>query len=226
MSLLAPLEIYEKLLAVYGEQHWWPAEKPFEMMIGAILTQNASWQNVEKAIESLKEHEMLGCEQIAGCNLSELGTVIRSAGAYMQKARYLQQFSLFYLENGRRKGLMKWPLRSLRNRLLSVYGIGPETADSILLYGLDKPIFVVDAYTKRLFVRLGHFNHELGYDSIQHYFQQRLPESLPLFQEYHALIVEHAKRYCRTKPLCRECPLMEHCPTAMSSTEGSRSGTA
>ncbi|GAV19087.1 endonuclease III related protein [Mariprofundus micogutta] len=215
---LAPLQIYETLLAAYGPQHWWPADKPFEVMVGAILTQNTNWQNVEKAITSLKTHDMLDCESIATCNLPQLGEIIRSSGSYMQKARYLQQFSLFYFNNGKRKGLKKLPVSLLRPRLLSVHGIGPETADSILLYALDQPVFVIDAYTKRLFVRLEHFGHELGYDSIQHYFQQRLPESLPLFQEFHALIVEHAKRHCRTKPLCQDCPLFDRCPTASCST--------
>jgi len=218
MSLIAPLQVYEKLLAVYGPQHWWPADTPFEMMVGAVLTQNTNWQNVETAIASLKAHQMLDCETIASSNLAQLGEVIRSSGSYMQKARYLQQFALFYYNNGKRPGLMKWPTSILRNRLLAVHGIGPETADSILLYALDKPVFVVDAYTKRLFVRLEHFGHELGYDGIQHYFQQRLPESLPLLQEFHALIVEHAKRFCRAKPLCNDCPIVDYCPTAMCST--------
>jgi len=218
MSLISPLQVYEKLLAIYGPQHWWPADTPFEMMVGAILTQNTNWQNVETAIASLKSHDMLDCEAIASCNLPQLGEIIRSSGSYMQKARYLQQFSLFYYNGGKRKGMMKWPASTMRKQLLGVHGIGPETADSILLYALDKPVFVVDAYTKRLFVRLEHFSHEMDYDSIQHYFQQRLPESLPLFQEFHALIVEHAKRFCKTKPQCMECPLFDCCPTAACST--------
>jgi len=218
MTSISPLQVYEKLLSIYGAQHWWPADTPFEMMVGAILTQNTNWQNVETAIASLKTNNMLDCESIASCNLPQLGEIIRSSGSYMQKARYLQQFALFYYDNGKRKGLMKWPASTMRKQLLNVHGIGPETADSILLYALDKPVFVVDAYTKRLFMRLEHFSHEMDYDSIQHYFQQRLPESLPLFQEFHALIVEHAKRYCRVKPVCMECPLFECCPTAACST--------
>ncbi|OIO70603.1 MAG: endonuclease III [Zetaproteobacteria bacterium CG1_02_53_45] len=215
MKRLAPLQVYEKLLSVYGPQHWWPAEKPFEVMVGAILTQNTNWHNVEKAIANLKAHDMLDCEAIASSNLEQLAEIIRPSGTHIQKARYLQQFSLFYHSNGKRQGLMKWPQSLLRHRLLAVHGIGPETADSMLLYALDRPVYVVDAYTKRLFVRLGHFSHELAYDSIQHYFQQRLPESLPLFQEFHALIVEHARRYCKAKPLCAECPLFDNCPTAV-----------
>ena len=217
MSSIPPQQIYEKLLAIYGPQHWWPADSPFEMMVGAILTQNTSWKNVETAIGNLKTHNMLDCELIASSNMQQLGEIIHASGFYMQKARYLQQFSLFYYNNGKCKGLIKWPTSVLRQRLLAVHGIGPETADSILLYALDRPVFVVDAYTKRLFMRLGHFDHELGYDSIQNYFQQRLPESLPLFQEYHALIVEHAKRFCKTRPLCSSCPLASDCPTATDS---------
>jgi len=217
VSSIPPLQIYEKLLAIYGPQHWWPADSPFEVMVGAILTQNTSWKNVETAISNLKNHDMLDCELIASSNLQQLGEIIRASGFYMQKARYLQQFSLFYYNNGKRKGLLKWPTSILRNRLLAVHGIGSETADSILLYALDRPVFVVDAYTRRLFVRLEQFDHELGYDSIQNYFLQRLPESLPLFQEFHALIVEHAKGFCKTKPLCSSCPLASDCPTAMGS---------
>jgi len=218
MKKLTPLEIYERLFDAYGAQHWWPADTPFEVMVGAILTQNTSWQNVETAISNLKEHDMLHSESIASSNLHQLAEIIRSSGSFMQKARYLQHFSLFYYNNGKCTGLIKRPLSLLRKQLLALYGIGPETADSILLYALDKPVFVIDAYTKRLFLRLEHFDHRLTYDSMQHYFQQRLPESLPLFQEYHALIVEHAKRYCRTKPLCGQCPLLDHCPTAECST--------
>jgi len=215
----SPLQIHEKLLATYGEQHWWPSDTPFEMMVGAILTQNTNWHNVEKSISKLKELDMLDCESIASSNLAQLGEKIRSSGAYMQKARYLQQFSLFYIENGKRTGLLKWPQTVLRKRLLDVHGIGPETADSILLYAMDKPVFVVDAYTKRLFVRLGHFGHALGYDAIQHYFQLRLPASLPLFQEFHALIVAHAKQYCKVKPECDGCPLFECCPTPIHASD-------
>ena len=216
--ILSPLQVYDKLLTAYGEQHWWPADTPFEMMVGAILTQNTSWTNVEKAIANLKEHNMLDHESIASSNLHQLADIIRPSGSFMQKARYLQSYSLFYRDSGERQGIMKWPMTLQRKRLLALYGIGPETADSILLYALDRPAFVIDTYTKRLFVRLGHFDHVLGYDGIQHYMQQRLPESVPLFQEFHALIVEHAKRYCKTKPLCGQCPLFDCCPTAAGST--------
>jgi len=212
MQKLTLPEVYERLFTAYGEQHWWPADSPFEVMLGAILTQNTSWQNVEKAIANLKQHEILHCESVANSNLSELAEIIRPSGSYKQKARYLQHFSWFYLHHGKHAGLIKLPPGILRKQLLALYGIGPETADSILLYALDKPVFVIDAYTKRLFTRLQHVEHQPTYDSMQRYFHQRLPEDLLLFQEFHALIVEHAKRYCRSKPLCTQCPLLDHCP--------------
>ncbi len=218
MSAKTPLQIYETLLKAYGSQHWWPADTPFEMMVGAILTQNTSWKNVELAITNLKRANMLDCESIASSNLQQLGEIIRPSGFYMQKARYLQQFALYYYKSGTFHGLSKWPTSTLRKQLLDLNGIGPETADSILLYALNRPIFVVDAYTRRLFVRLEHFGHELAYDAVQHYFQQRLPESVTLFQEYHALIVAHAKDHCKTKPQCFDCPLFDACPTAVCST--------
>ncbi|WP_236075383.1 endonuclease III domain-containing protein [Mariprofundus sp. EBB-1] len=210
---LSPLEIYEKLNTAYGPQQWWPAEAPFEVMVGAILVQNTSWENAHEAINNLKEKNMLDHESIANSSLQDLAEVIRPSGTYMQKARYLHGFTTFYIEHGKRQGLMKWPMSVQRSHLLKLYGIGPETADSIMLYALDRPIFVIDDYTKRLLVRLGHFDYILGYEAIQHYIQQRLPESLPLFQEFHALIVEHGKRHCKSKPLCDQCPLFDYCPT-------------
>ena len=217
MPLVSPLQVHEKLLAAYGPQHWWPADSPFEVMVGAILTQNTSWTNVQKAIINLKSSDMLDCKAIANCDHHQLAEIIRPSGFYRQKAERLQSFIRFYISHGQATELEQWPMHSLRRHLLGLHGIGPETADSILLYGLDKTVFVVDAYTRRLFVRLEHFGHDLGYDSIQHYFHQRLPESLSLFQEFHALIVEHAKRFCKTKPLCAQCPLLDCCPTAMRS---------
>jgi endonuclease-3 related protein len=211
---LSPLQAYQILFDAYGPQHWWPADSPFEVMIGAILTQNTSWKNVEKAIANLKALDMLDCEKIASSNSSQLGEVIRPSGFYMQKAHRLQQFCLFYISNGERKGLIKRSEKRLRHDLLKVHGIGPETADSILLYAFDKPAFVVDGYTRRIFIRMGLFSHKMDYAGIQHFFTRRLPGSLLLFQEFHALIVKHAKQYCRVKPLCPQCPLGKHCPAA------------
>jgi len=206
-----PLQIYRQLLTVYGQRRWWSADTAFEVMVGAILTQNTRWENVEMAITNLKQSDMLDAKRICDGNLKELEGYIRPSGFFRQKARYLQAMSLFYHRHGCEFGLKKWPMSSLRKKLLAVRGIGPETADSILLYALDKPIFVVDAYTRRIFNRLGYLPQHAGYDDTQQYFHSRLPRSLPLFKELHALIVEHAKQHCRAKPQCADCPLQQHC---------------
>jgi len=206
-----PLQIYRQLLAAYGQRHWWPADSSFEVMVGAILTQNTRWENVEMAIANLKQADMLDAERICSSNREQLAEHIRPSGFFRQKSRYLQAMSLFYFRQGTESGLKKWPMSSLRKKLLTVRGIGPETADSILLYALDKPVFVVDAYTRRIFHRLGNLPQDVDYKSTQHYFHARLPRSLPLFKELHALIVEHAKRHCRVTPQCEDCPLQSHC---------------
>jgi len=183
-------------------------------MVGAILTQNTRWENVEMAIANLKQADMLDAEHICSSNREQLAECIRPAGFFRQKSRYLQAMSLFYYHHGCESGLRKWPMPNLRKKLLTVRGIGPETADSMLLYALDKPIFVVDAYTRRIFQRLGHLPQDADYPFTQHYFHVRLPGSLPLFKEFHALIVEHAKRHCRVKPQCEDCPLRSCCAFA------------
>jgi len=206
-----PLQIYRQLLAAYGQRHWWPADTSFEVMVGAVLTQNTRWENVEMAIARLKQADMLDAKRICDCNREQLIEHIRPSGFFRQKSRYLQAISLFYYHHGCESGLRKWPMSSLRKKLLGVRGIGPETADSILLYALDKGVFVVDAYTRRIFQRLGNLPQDADYKYTQHYFHARLPHSIPLFKEFHALIVEHAKRHCRINPLCDDCPLQQHC---------------
>ena len=212
------LQIYRQLLVAYGQLHWWPADTSFEVMVGAILTQNTRWNNVETAIANLKRANMLDAERICNGNRKQLEVYIRPAGFFRQKSRYLQAMSLFYYQHGCTSGLKKWPISSLRKKLLAVQGIGPETADSILLYALDKPIFVIDAYTRRIFTRLGHLPLDADYRYIQYFFHSHLPRSLSLFREYHALIVEHAKRHCRIKPLCAICLLASCCAFAQSGT--------
>ena len=202
-----PLQIYRQLLATYGQRHWWPADTSFEVMVGAILTQNTRWENVKTAIANLKQANMLDAECICNSNRKQLEECIRPSGFFRQKSRYLQAMSLFYYHHGYASGLKQYPTSSLRKKLLAVQGIGPETADSILLYALDKPIFVVDAYTRRIFNRLGYLSPDVEYRDIQSFFHNHLPHSLSLFKEYHALIVEHAKRHCHIKPLCASCPL-------------------
>lgn len=206
------LNIYERLLQAYGPQQWWPADTPFEMMIGAILTQNTSWTNVEHAIAGLKAVGLLDAERIAACDETKLAEIIRPSGYFNQKAHRLKIFSNFYLEQGSESDLKCLP--EPRHALLSLHGIGPETADSMLLYALGTPIFVIDAYTRRIFARLGLSEMDDTYHTLQDFFQARLPTEIPLYQEYHALIVRHAKEHCRTKPICTDCPLLPDCPSA------------
>jgi len=206
------MEVYHALLAHYGEQHWWPAESPFEMMVGAILTQNTNWNNVEKALDNLREANVLDAEVLATCNRETLETWIRPAGFFRQKTERLFKLCMFYHEREGIKGMKRWPMKTLRHFLLDVHGIGPETADSILLYAIEKPIFVVDSYTKRIFHRLGILPERIHkYDDVQHFFHQRTANALSLYQQFHALIVIHAKEHCLKKPQCVNCPLLNFC---------------
>lgn len=217
MRRASPLEVYKKLHAHHGDQQWWPAETPFEIMIGAILVQNTRWESVENAIINLKQANMLNPESMLTCKPEKLEELIRSTGFYRQKARRLIEFSRFFASHHGTTGLKRWPTKALRARLLDLHGIGPETADSMLLYALDKMTFVVDAYTRRLFSRLGLIQVNMSYDDMQNYFVQRLPGLLQLYQEYHALIVQQGKVNCCTKPQCDECPLFDLCISAAES---------
>jgi len=183
-------------------------------MVGAILTQNTNWRNVETAITNLKQAGALDADLLLAMPEEQLQVLIRPSGFFRQKATRLQQFCHFYRDYGREAGLKQQP--DLRKRLLAQPGIGPETADSILLYALDQPSFVIDAYTRRLFTRLGLIDKGTSYAGMQHYFESQLPTDLKLYQEYHALIVEHAKRHCRTIPLCTACPLLPTCPSSIT----------
>ncbi|MDQ6979124.1 MAG: endonuclease III domain-containing protein [Mariprofundaceae bacterium] len=203
---------YQTLLAAYGEQHWWPADTAFEMMIGAILTQNTSWRQVETAIAQLKAADCLTPQAILACQPERLQALIRPSGFFRQKSERLVTISAFYLQHGGVDGLRPRPLATLRKMLLDLHGIGAETADCMLLYVLDKPVFVIDTYTRRLTHRLGWLPESVdAYDAVQAFFQQHLEASVPLFQEFHALIVQHAKQHCLKKPRCTACPLAEHC---------------
>ena len=207
--------IHDRLLAAYGPQGWWPADSAFEMMVGAILTQNTSWTNVEAAIANMKAAGLLDAKAIAACNQDQLATAIRPSGYYNQKARKLKIFADFYLSHGGEPGLRS--LTSPRQVLLALHGIGPETADSMLLYALERPVFVIDAYTRRIFGRLGLTEPAAGYQALQDFFHSGLPASPELFKEYHALIVMHAKRHCRSRPVCAGCPLQDGCAHALES---------
>ncbi|MBF0506626.1 MAG: endonuclease III domain-containing protein [Nitrospirae bacterium] len=203
------LEVYDKLYAYYGPQDWWPGDSPFEVAVGAILTQNTNWTNVEKAIANLKAARLLSARALHGLTTSQLASLIRPSGYFNIKAKRLKAFLAFLSESfhGSMKEMKKGDFSSLRPALLGVNGIGPETADSILLYALDKPVFVVDAYTKRVMSRHGVMDPGASYDEYQLLFHRALDNDVPLFNEYHALLVMVGKDFCKPKPLCENCPL-------------------
>jgi len=205
------MTIYRKLYKAYGPRHWWPGETPFEVMVGAILTQNTSWKNVEKAIQNLKGGGFLNPEEIYRLKESSLASLIRSSGYYRMKAKRLKVFVGFLFEeyNGDIKQMRKEGVTALREKLLRVNGIGPETADSILLYGLQKPVFVVDAYTKRILSRLGVVPEKASYEAIQNLFMDHLRRDERLFNEYHALLVHLGKNVCKKSPKCDICPIKD-----------------
>ncbi len=207
------LEIFEILHAAYGPRFWWPAETPFEVCVGAILTQNTNWGNVEKAIVNLKREVLLSPEGLRDIPSERLAELIRPAGYFNVKSARLKDFIgwLFAEYGGSLERMFSGDWRKLRVDLLKVRGIGPETCDSILLYAGHKPSFVVDAYTKRLFSRLGLISSMASYDEVRELFMGNIPADVELYNEYHALIVEHCKDRCRTKPLCGECTLRVRC---------------
>jgi endonuclease-3 related protein len=201
------LSIHDLLLAAYGPQGWWPAETPFEVCVGAILTQNTNWANVEKAIVALKGEGLLSPRALADVSLERLAQLIRSAGYFNLKSGRLKEFVRFLLERyrGSLEEMFARDWRELRGELLAVKGIGPETADAILLYGGGQPTFVVDTYTRRLVGRVGVLPEGRGYDGIRQLFMDHLPADAGLYNEYHALIVRHAKERCRKVLLARLC---------------------
>jgi endonuclease-3 related protein len=207
------LAIYDRLYAAYGPQHWWPADSPFEIIVGAILTQATSWSNVEKAIANLKAASVLSPDSLYRIPSEELARLLFPAGYHRSKAAKLKAFAAMLHEGfaGSLELLLALPTSSLRARLLATYGIGPETADAILLYAASRPVFVIDAYTRRTFRRLGIAPDHDSYDAWQSFFTYTLPADTALFNEYHALIVSHAKQTCRKIPECAHCPLQDVC---------------
>ena len=203
------IKIYRTLYQTYGPRHWWPGETSFEVMVGAILTQNTSWKNVEKAIQKLKGKGVLNPEGIHHLKRSELARLIKSSGYYRRKTDRLKSFIdfLFGEYDGNIKKMGRERLGELREKLLGIKGIGPETADSILLYGLKKTIFVVDAYTKRILSRHGIISERASYAEVQRLFMDHLARHEKLFNEYHALLVHLAKTVCKKIPKCDLCPL-------------------
>jgi endonuclease-3 related protein len=203
------MNIYRKLYKAYGPRDWWPAETSFEVMVGAILTQNTSWRNVEKAIQKLKGKGVLNARGIHRLKKSQLAPLIKSSGYFRIKADRLKSFVNFLFEeyDGDLKKMGRERLIELREKLLRVKGIGPETADSILLYGLKKPIFVIDAYTKRILSRHGIITEKASYEEVQRLFMDHLPLDEKLFNEYHALLVHLGKTVCKKIPECEICPI-------------------
>ena len=203
------IEMFDLLLRHFGPQHWWPGDTALEMMIGAVLTQNTSWKNVEKALKNLKEQQLLSLDRLRSQSISELAEKIRPAGYYNIKASRLKNLINFIFDQygGDLTSLLKAETVNLREGLLSIKGIGPETADSILLYAADRPIFVVDTYTHRILLRHGMIDEQATYEELQAFFMEHLADDLELFNEFHALIVRTGKEFCRKKPLCPGCPL-------------------
>jgi len=202
---------YRKLFTAFGPQHWWPGDTPFEVIVGAILTQNTAWTNVEKAIHNLKKARLLTPRKMHDLSQAELAKYIRPAGYFNIKAKRLKHFLNYLFDNygGSLNRMFKKRTDALRRELLSVNGIGPETADSILLYAGNHPVFVVDAYTKRIFSRHQIIKADAEYHDVQEIFMKNLPHNIKMFNEYHALIVRIGKDFCRNrKPLCSRCPLM------------------
>jgi endonuclease-3 related protein len=203
------VEMYERLLRTLGPRHWWPGESPFEVMVGAILTQNTSWTNVEKAIENLKKAGVLSPLGIRGLDKNELAQIIKPSGFYRLKASRLKRFVDFFYDefDGDVMQMRSHDLHSLRERLLKVDGIGPETADSILLYALEKPIFVVDTYTKRIFSRHNLISEKWSDEEVQDMVMEELGREVGIYNEFHALLVFLGKHWCRKNPRCDGCPL-------------------
>lgn len=204
--------IYRRLYARFGPQGWWPGETPFEVMVGAILTQNTNWQNVEKAIANLKAARALTAKKLYALPENKLALLIRPSGYYNIKARRLKEFLGFLFHNyqGNIRRMRRQSAGKLREALLAVKGIGQETADSILLYALEKPVFVVDAYTKRILSRHGLIREDASYQEVQKLFRDNLKNKVKLFNEFHALLVKLGKDHClKRKPRCRLCPLKQ-----------------
>jgi len=204
-------DIFDALYQSFGPRHWWPGGSAFEVAVGAILTQNTNWGNVEKAIANIKEQKALNANALYKMPHKQLASLIRPAGYFNVKAKRLKSFLDFLCNDyrGSMQRMKKIDTSPLRKRLLSVHGIGPETADSILLYALGKPVFVIDAYTRRVMSRHGLVSERVSYHELQEIFHKHLPRDVQLFNEYHALFVMAGKYYCKPKPKCTGCPLEE-----------------
>jgi len=210
--------VYERLYGRYGPQHWWPGETQLEIIIGAVLTQNTAWTNVARAIGNLKALGLLDLDRLLLASEEQVKEAIRPSGYYNLKYRRLMSVLRYlHAKDSDWTYFQKAPLEQLRRELLSIWGVGPETADSILLYAFGRPVFVVDAYTRRILTRLGRtWAASAPYAEVQRYFMVHLAEDVRLLNEYHALIVVHGKQTCRKKPLCVACCLATRCPEGVS----------
>ncbi|MEW6693333.1 MAG: endonuclease III domain-containing protein [Pseudomonadota bacterium] len=208
------LEAYRRLDDAWGPQHWWPGESVLEIMVGAVLTQNTAWSNVERAIANLKAAGTLSMQALLALPLDELAALIRPAGYFNVKARRLRALLEWVSAAGGVEALSGWTDEKLRSGLLGVHGVGPETADDILLYAFGRPVFVIDAYTRRILGRLGLIDPTMGYEHLRAVIEAELPPDVPLFNQFHALLVAHGKEICRPRPRCAACVLREGCPAA------------
>ena len=212
MSVAA--EVYRRLHAALGPQHWWPAESPFEVMVGAVLVQNTAWKNVERAIAHLRDADALDPHRLAALSPAELEELIRPAGYFRVKAKRLRNLLAWFIEqyHGSIDALQSADAGTLREELLSLNGIGPETADSILLYALHKPVLVVDAYAKRIWLRHEWIDEQADYHQLQETIADQLPADAAIFNELHAQLVHVGHHWCKPTPKCEECPLRDMLP--------------
>jgi len=223
------LPVFDHLLSHHGPQRWWPGDTPFEVMVGAVLTQNTSWTNVEKAIANLKSHRLLDPEAILSSPPAVLARHLKPVGYFNVKAQRLRNFCRWYLEQGGYRRLSRRTTTALRRGLLSVNGVGRETADDILLYAFQRDVFVIDAYTRRIFSRLGLVGGDEDYDTLRLHIEENIKREryskgsageagerrsrIRIYNEFHALIVNHGKDFCRTRPRCGQCCLNSRCPS-------------
>jgi endonuclease-3 related protein len=218
--------VYQRLRERFGHAGWWPGDSPFEVCVGAILVQNTAWANVERALDGLRRRRLLSFRALHRLPASRLAPLVRSSGTFRVKARRLRAFLDFLgAEYGGRVEAMRSEEPSLlRRKLLGVPGVGPETADSIALYAAGHPVFVVDAYTRRVFTRLGLLRGDETYAEVQRFFEDRLPRDTGLFNDYHAQVVRLGKDVCRSRPRCPECPLDDLCPKRVIPSRSGRVG--
>lgn len=221
--MTAPVQdAFDRLLQRYGPQHWWPGEGPFEILVGTVLVQNTNWRNVEKAIDNLREAGVMTPEKLFALDPEELSELIRPAGYYQVKTKRLRNLLRLVVDryDGSLEEMFAGNMHALREELLGVNGVGPETADCILLYVGNFPKFIADGYAMRVAARHGWIEFEADYHGLQDFFESRLPAEAPLYNEYHALLVKVGKEHCKTKPICSGCPLEELLPeSGMCSAE-------